>query len=62
MIKVISTIDRKPFMGPEIIGEFKSPYENRLCIIIAEISHGWEGPPHNIFYNVVGCHLETGYY
>ena len=37
---------------------FKSPFENRIAAIITSQIRGYEGPPHVIRINVVGCSLD----
>ncbi len=38
----------------------KSPYENRIVIILTKHCRGWEGPPLTMSFNIIGCHLEKG--
>lgn len=49
-----------PCMGIEFLGMLKNPYESRVAIVVGEIRHGWEGPPHSIDYKVIGCDLTKG--
>ena len=44
-----------------IAGAFKSPYENRVAIILLGVTRGWEGPPHNVGYQIVGADLLNGF-
>lgn len=39
----------------------KSPFEDRIVVIIEETSRGWEGPPSPMDYVIVGAHLTKGF-
>lgn len=58
--KRVGRFSVSPCMGIEFRGMLKNPYENRIAIVVGEIRHGWEGPPHAIDYKVIGCYLEKG--
>ena len=42
-----------------VCGYFLSPFENRVLIIVAEESWGFEGT--DLYYRFAGCHLGTGF-
>jgi hypothetical protein len=44
-----------------ITGALKSPYENRVAILLAKVHRGWEGPPHTTDNLIVGADLRTGF-
>ena len=44
-----------------VAGAFKSPYENRVAIVMIEVFRGWEGPPHPTDNVIVGADLRTGF-
>jgi hypothetical protein len=53
-----------PEYGPldiEVLGYLKSPYEQRIAIILLEVQRGYEGPPHTTHVNIVGSSLTTGF-
>ncbi len=53
-----------PEYGPldmEVLGYLKSPYEQRVAIILLGVWRGYEGPPHTTHVNVVGASLTTGF-
>lgn len=51
----------KEFMGPEAFacGCIKSPYEDRLAIIVAEATFGFEGS--DILFCIAGCDMKKGF-
>ena len=51
----------KEFMGPEAFacGCIKSPYEDRLAIVVAEASFGFEGS--DILFCIAGCDMKKGF-
>jgi hypothetical protein len=55
--KAVSTIGL--YGGAEILGFYKSPYENRVVLYIKEIAGG--PLMGEIFYYFVGCHLSVGF-
>lgn len=44
-----------------IAGAFKSPYENRVAIVMLKVQRGWEGPPHTVDIQIVGADLVRGF-
>lgn len=53
-----------PEYGPldmKVLGYLKSPYEQRIAIIVLEVQRGYEGPPHTTHVKVVGSSLTTGF-
>ena len=44
-----------------LIGAIKSPYEDRVAIIVVEVKRGYEGPPHTGDIQVVGADLKSGF-
>lgn len=45
----------------EVAGFIKSPYEERVAIVLTSWSPGWEGPPKTVSVMVRGCHLCNGF-
>lgn len=43
------------------IGFLKLGQSKRVAILVATITRGWEGPPHNLRYEVAGAHLSRGF-
>lgn len=53
-----------PEYGPldvKVLGYLKSPYEQRVAIIVLEVQRGYEGPPHTTHVKIVGSSLTTGF-
>jgi hypothetical protein len=53
-----------PEYGPldmKVLGYLKSPYEQRVAIIMLEVWRGYEGPPHTTHVKVAGSSLTTGF-
>ena len=44
-----------------VAGAFKSPYENRVAVVMLQVQRGWEGPPHTVNVNISGADLLTGF-
>ena len=44
-----------------VIGALKSPFENRVAVVMIEINRGWEGPPHTADISIVGADLVKGF-
>jgi hypothetical protein len=44
-----------------VAGAFKSPYENRIAVLMLNVNRGWEGPPHSVDVQIVGADLTTGF-
>jgi len=42
-----------------VCGSLKSPFEDRLAVIIAEVDYGFEGC--DIQYHITGCHTTVGF-
>lgn len=49
------------FRRAMIPGMLKSPFEDRVAIIVVSEYRGWEGPPHITGIQVVGSTLKTGF-
>jgi hypothetical protein len=49
------------FRNAEIAGVLKSPFVDRIAIIIVEEYRGWEGPPNITGIKVSGASLKTGF-
>jgi hypothetical protein len=45
----------------KVLGYLKSPYEQRIAIIMLEVWRGYEGPPHVTHVKVAGSSLTTGF-
>ena len=53
-----------PEYGPldvKVLGYLKSPYEQRVAIILLGVQRGYEGPPHVTNVTIVGSSLTTGF-
>jgi hypothetical protein len=44
-----------------VAGAVKSPYENRVAVIMLSVNRGWEGPPHTTSIQVAGADLAKGF-
>lgn len=49
------------FRNAEISGILKSPFDERIAVLIAEEHRGWEGPPNITLIRVSGASLKTGF-
>ena len=45
----------------EAMGYFKSPFEDRVALILVRIDRGWEGLPKVLDFEVVGVHRTLGF-
>ena len=34
---------------------------DRVAVVVANVQRGWEGPPHNLSYDIVGASLRVGF-
>lgn len=55
-----SYADAKP-LDMKVLAYSKSPYEERIAIILIEVHRGWEGPPHTGHVKIAGASLATGF-
>lgn len=44
-----------------VAGAFKSPFENRLAVVMVKVQRGWEGPPHTVAAHIAGADLTSGF-
>ena len=44
-----------------VAGVFKSPFENRVAVVMINVERGWEGPPHTVDIRIAGADLVTGF-
>lgn len=44
-----------------VVGQFKSPYENRIAVLVSTEQIGYEGPPNVITFKLVGANLDNGF-
>jgi hypothetical protein len=44
-----------------VAGALKSPYENRVAVVMLSVNRGWEGPPHTVALRIAGADLRTGF-
>lgn len=44
-----------------VAGTFKSPFENRVAIVMVKVQRGWEGPPHTVEVQIAGADLVSGF-
>jgi hypothetical protein len=45
----------------DVVGFMKSPFEDRIAIIVIEVYRGYEGPPHATSIEVAGASLSSGF-
>lgn len=57
--KLINTINNKACDFVELTGFLKSPYEERVALIVADAEYIFEG--HEVFINFYGCNLSSGF-
>jgi len=49
-------LSRKP------MGIFPSEENHkRVAVLVGTVSRGWEGPPHNLHYKIIGANLQVGF-
>src|SRR5262249_47275287 len=58
--KPIYTADKKelgtyPPIDMAVAGVFRSPFENRIAVVLLNVERGWEGPPHTVYVTIVGA-------
>jgi hypothetical protein len=44
-----------------VVGYVKSPFEDRIAMILIEVYRGYEGPPHSTNIEAVGASLSSGF-
>ena len=44
-----------------VAGAFKSPFENRVAVVMLKVQRGWEGPPHTVEAQIAGADLGSGF-
>lgn len=59
--KVCSQKNNDFLLDIQVVGYIKSPFEPRIAIVISNIMWGWEGPPHRVWFSLIGCDLEKGF-
>ena len=64
--KTVYTADKKdlgtyPPLDMAVAGVFRSPYENRIAVVLLNVQRGWEGPPHTAEVKIVGADLKNGF-
>ena len=47
--------------GTMVVGYLKSPFEERIAIVMIYFRRGWEGPPHTTSFELVGASLSKGF-
>lgn len=45
----------------DVVGYVKSPFEDRIAIILIQVFRGYEGPPHSTNIEVAGASLSRGF-
>lgn len=53
--------DYTPPLDAAVAGAFKSPFENRVAVIVIKVQRGWEGPPHITGFQIAGGDLTGGF-
>ncbi|MBX3281535.1 MAG: hypothetical protein KF756_03570 [Acidobacteria bacterium] len=59
-----SSYDKVLFINPldaSVLGAVKSPYEDRIAILLIEVRRGYEGPPHITQIKIIGADLKSGF-
>lgn len=51
----------KGVMDAEVGGVLRSPFEDRIAVILSQTQRGWEGPPHITRISIVGADLTKGF-
>ena len=62
--KVIYKTNHKPqewIYDYRVLGFIKSPFEDRVVVVAAQIQRGWEGPPSVINLKLIGSSLTKGF-
>lgn len=59
--KIVGQYDDKMLIDVQIAGYIRSPYEQRIAMVVCSVTRGWEGPPHPVDCSFIGCHLEKGF-
>ena len=50
-----------PPLDMAVVGAFRSPFEDRVAIVLVNVYRGWEGPPHITESKIVGADLKSGF-
>jgi hypothetical protein len=45
----------------KVLGYVKSPFEERIAVVLIEIYRGYEGPPHTTHIKIAGASLSSGF-
>ncbi len=53
--------DDSRMLDAKVLGLYKSPYENKVAVLVATEHLGYEGPPNVIAIKVVGANLDSGF-
>jgi len=53
--------DYPSILDAKVYGHLKSPFENRIAVLVATERMGYEGPPNTISFDIVGAGLDTGF-
>lgn len=51
----------KGIMGAEIGTILRSPFEDRIAVVLSQTQRGWEGPPHITRISIIGADLNKGF-
>jgi len=59
-------IDSRRYKGDHLIerqaiGFIPLGKSDRVAVVVAKVQRGWEGPPHNLSYDIVGASLRVGF-
>jgi len=62
----VKTINRKTYKNEHIlarkaIGFIPLGNSERVAVVVANVHRGWEGPPHNLSYDIVGANFRVGF-
>lgn len=60
--KIFSENDENSMLvDAKIEGQIKSPYQNKVAVVLTKEQVGYEGPPNTVSINLVGANLESGF-
>jgi len=62
----VKTIDSRVYkeeylLARKAIGFIPLDNSDRVAVVVANAQRGWEGPPHNLSYDIVGASLRVGF-
>ena len=55
------TYKEEQVLARKAIGFIPLGNSDRVAVVVANVHRGWEGPPHNLSYDIVGASLRVGF-